>query len=356
MTVACFSHVVQRADVRMRERGDGLGFSLEPVAELRVVGDPGGEDLDRDRAIEAGVARPVDLAHPARTERGHDFVRTKARAGSEGQRQRDYRCGNGDRAGILGYLMPEAHEMHPYPRVSVEETLTAAPGIVDVWCYFYGRNDDRALVEAQAALMGQDETIRWSAFKFEDDRRMFLAAHALVRCTLSAYCDVPPAKWRFAVGPHGKPRIQAPTPATPLNFNLAHTRGLVVCAVSVAHELVGVDVECVDGRHTDALAVADRYFSAAEASALRQMPASEQERRFLQQWTLKESYVKANGWGLAAALDRFDSQLDAAPDLWRCTTFDPSPHHIGAVCAKTDGRDLSLRVVESVPLLDAASR
>ena len=85
VTVAGFSNVVQRADVRMRERGDGLGFSLEPVAELRVIGDLGGEDLDRDRAIEAGVARLVDLAHPAGTERSQDFVRTEARAGCEGQ-------------------------------------------------------------------------------------------------------------------------------------------------------------------------------------------------------------------------------------------------------------------------------
>jgi len=256
-----------------------------------------------------------------------------------------------------------------YSRVAVEETLTAAPGIVDVWCYFYDQNRDPALVAAQAALMGQDEVTRCAAFRFEDDRRMFLSTRALVRCTLSAYFGVPPAEWRFTVGPHDKPRIQAPVTATPLNFNLAHTRGLVVCAVSVAHELVGVDVECVDGRDRDVLAVADRYFSASEASDLRRQPASEQDRRFLQQWTLKESYVKANGWGLTASLDRFsftvddsdgriifDSQLDTAPALWRYVTLDLSPHHIGAVCAKTDGRDLSLRVVNSVPLLDSGPR
>ena len=260
--------------------------------------------------------------------------------------------------------MERLASLHPYPRVSVEETLTAAPGIVDVWCYFYEQKRDEALSEGQAALMDSEEVARWSKFRFEDDRRMFLAAHALLRCTLSAYCEVAPADWRFTVGPHGKPGIQAPVTATPLNFNLAHTRGLVVCAVSVAHELVGVDVECADGRHTDAVAVADRYFSASEASALRRLPASEQDRRFLQQWTLKESYVKANGWGLSA-LDRFsfivgdsDGRIasirnSAAPDRWRCTTVDPSPHHIGAVCARTDGRELSLRVVESVPLQDA---
>lgn len=261
--------------------------------------------------------------------------------------------------------MEQLASLHPYPPVSVQETLTVAPGIVDVWCYFYDENRDDALAAAHAALMDRDEIVRWNRFRFEDDRRMFLATRALVRCTLSAYCEVHPADWQFTNGPHGKPGIKAPVIATPLYFNLANTRGLAVCAVSAAHELVGVDVER-DGRQTDALAVADRYFSTSESTALKQLPAPEQGRRFLQQWTLKESYVKANGWGLTVPFDRFsfmlddrdgritfDSQLDAAPGQWRYTTFDASPHHIGAVCAKTEGRELSLRAVRSVPLLDA---
>jgi hypothetical protein len=69
----------------MRERGDCPGFSLEAVAEVRVIGDLGGKHFDRDGAIEAGVARRVDLSHSARTERSQNFVWTEARAGSEGQ-------------------------------------------------------------------------------------------------------------------------------------------------------------------------------------------------------------------------------------------------------------------------------
>ena len=42
-----------------------------------------GQDLDRDGAIEAGVAGFVDLAHAAGTERRDDFVRAEASAGSQ---------------------------------------------------------------------------------------------------------------------------------------------------------------------------------------------------------------------------------------------------------------------------------
>ena len=83
--VAGLSNVVQRANVWMRERSDSLGFSLEPVTELRVIGDQRRENLDRDGAIEADVARLVDLAHAAGTERSEDFVRTEARPGSDFQ-------------------------------------------------------------------------------------------------------------------------------------------------------------------------------------------------------------------------------------------------------------------------------
>jgi hypothetical protein len=41
--------------------GDGLGLTIEPVAELRVGGEAVGEDLDRDRAGETGVPRLIDL-------------------------------------------------------------------------------------------------------------------------------------------------------------------------------------------------------------------------------------------------------------------------------------------------------
>ena len=78
--------VVERADVRMIELRDRARFAVEPLAELRVGGEALGQDLDRDGAIEARVARLVDLAHAARADRRRDFVRAEASAG--GQRHR----------------------------------------------------------------------------------------------------------------------------------------------------------------------------------------------------------------------------------------------------------------------------
>src|SRR5262245_32044727 len=49
------SDVVKRADVRMRERGDGPGFAIEPLSKLRVVRNVCWQDLDGNSPIEASV-------------------------------------------------------------------------------------------------------------------------------------------------------------------------------------------------------------------------------------------------------------------------------------------------------------
>ena len=67
--------VMERADVRMRERGNRARFALEPLAELRISSEGFRKDLDGDDAIEARVAgacRP----RPCRRPRGRRGSRT----------------------------------------------------------------------------------------------------------------------------------------------------------------------------------------------------------------------------------------------------------------------------------------
>jgi hypothetical protein len=67
--VAVLPHVEEGADVGVVEGGDGLRLALEARAALLVLGEGGGEDLDRDGAVEAGVPAAPDLAHPAGADR-----------------------------------------------------------------------------------------------------------------------------------------------------------------------------------------------------------------------------------------------------------------------------------------------
>ena len=49
-------------------------LALEALPQLRVGRQVLGQHLDGDGALEARVARPVDLAHAARADRREDFV------------------------------------------------------------------------------------------------------------------------------------------------------------------------------------------------------------------------------------------------------------------------------------------
>jgi hypothetical protein len=73
-----------RRDVGMMQRGKQPRLALEPAAAIRILCHRLGQDLDRDVPTEPVVARAVNLTHPARVQRGEDFVGTKSRTGVEG--------------------------------------------------------------------------------------------------------------------------------------------------------------------------------------------------------------------------------------------------------------------------------
>ena len=90
-------------------------------------------------------------------------------------------------------------------------------------------------------------------------------------------------------GEHGKPMIEG------LEFSLAHSGNLVICAVS--DEPVGCDVEKI---RVAPKGVAERCFSESEQAYLSRFSAEEYDREFFRLWTMKESYVKMTGEGLGA--------------------------------------------------------
>ena len=78
------TNVMECADVRMRDAGDGARFVPEPFdAAVWRVHDLAREELDGDGPIESRIARTVDFAHSSGAERCQDLER--AEAGSRGE-------------------------------------------------------------------------------------------------------------------------------------------------------------------------------------------------------------------------------------------------------------------------------
>src|SRR5262245_2183811 len=218
-----------------------------------------------------------------------------------------------------------------------------------------------ANLDSYLALMSPDEHERMARFVFEKDRKAFLLTRALVRTTLSRYATVPPADWQFIANVHGRPEIlDRPAGAPDLRFNISHTDGLIACAVTIGRE-VGVDVENIGRRLLHD--VAGRHFAPKEVSDLRALPEDEQDRVFFDYWTLKESYIKARGFGLALPLGdfafklnppgpptiSFEPALEDDPATWQFMQHWPTPQHRLAIAVRRNGSDLPIRVREVVP-------
>jgi len=176
--------------------------------------------------------------------------------------------------------------------------------------------------QASWSLLDRHEQERAGRFVFDRDRAMFVAAHALLRTALSRYADVAPHAWRFETNRFGKPSIDPVLGYARLDFNLAHTSGLVACAIS--RSAVGIDVEALD-RRVDAIEIAGRFFTSGEVAWLSAGPDDQRDLRFLELWTLKEAYLKAVGVGLSHSLNTFGFTVDDGGAIH----FDPPEGDIG---------------------------
>jgi 4'-phosphopantetheinyl transferase len=208
------------------------------------------------------------------------------------------------------------------------QTLSA--GAVHLWlCEVDSVEDPQFFCQ----VLNADELQRCQRFP-EQYRSEAILTRALLRASLSRYDQVDPADWEFSIAEHGKPAISSPSSS--LAFNVSHSEGWIVCAVSVGMEL-GVDLQfCDPDRKVGRLA--RRFFSEAEAVTLSRRSDSEQRELFYDLWTLKEARTKAAGGAIAAGLGRYGFDLsksgiinadnpDASHFLWELT-----PHHRLALC------------------------
>lgn len=234
---------------------------------------------------------------------------------------------------------------------------------IDLWCTYISEIRGDSPWSRYEALLSADERARKARFLFAKDQRRYLVTRALVRTVLSRYAAVRPQDWAFRAGPHGRPAISAPWPAPALEFNVSHSADLVILGITSGRAL-GIDAESTEARAADIDGL-DRYFAPEESAALLSLPPHARRRRFFELWTLKESYIKARGMGLAIALDAFRFELtgerelmlhmtpglDDSPARWRLWQFVLRPDYLVGVCAaRCEDAPPRITLREIVPL------
>jgi len=248
---------------------------------------------------------------------------------------------------------------------TANQIIPLTSGEIHLWLAFYDEITEERLHSAYRELLSDAEKQQEPRFYFAKDRLRYLVTRALVRTVLSRYIPIHPKDWTFSTNAYGRPDIANEQAGDArLEFNISHTHSLIVLGVTRGRAL-GVDVENFQQREA-LLDIADRFFAPPEVVALNAMPSHQQQYRFFEYWTFKESYIKARGMGLSLPLDKFSFQypddhaveIAIHPELaddatrWQFWQFRPTPKYLVAICAERVGaQSPNVIVRQVVPML-----
>jgi 4'-phosphopantetheinyl transferase len=218
-----------------------------------------------------------------------------------------------------------------------------APGVVHAWQARFGAEPGH--LGALLSELPHDERAGAARFAREDLRTRWSFARGLLRRVLASYLGAEPRALAFAIGAHGKPRLD---PASDVRFNLAHAGEHVLIAVARGRE-VGCDVERVDeGR---ALArLAHEILGPREIDAWQRAGADRRAELFYRAWTAKEAALKAAGVGitigpgvvevLAGGGERVVDSVEVAGARYALRELAPRGDAIAAVALEGDIADV----------------
>lgn len=209
-----------------------------------------------------------------------------------------------------------------------------------------------ATVPSNPERLTPDERAQYARFIPNRKRHEYLVTRLLVRHVLG---DV-----QLVTNEWGRPEL----PLTPggerrTRFNISHTDGLILLLESDEHE-VGVDTELVS-RAPTLLRLAPSVFAPRELAELDALPERDRPLRAVTLWTLKESYIKARGMGLALALQDFAfhfdadgvTRVDVEPRLddtgarWQFRTFALGPHLVSTALSAPAAQQVEVERVEA---------
>lgn len=152
-------------------------------------------------------------------------------------------------------------------------------------------------IHPMAQTLSPDELLRADRFYVERDAKHFIAGRGLLRAILGRYLYIEPAQVQFSYGSCGKPTLANTDTDRTLCFNLSHSNGLALYAIT-RDQSIGIDVEHICAM-PNTLALAKRFFSSREYAVISFLPADQTQEAFFNGWTRKEAYLKATGQGLA---------------------------------------------------------
>ncbi|WP_379134434.1 4'-phosphopantetheinyl transferase family protein [Paenibacillus sp. sgz500958] len=173
-----------------------------------------------------------------------------------------------------------------------------------------------------------------------------LLGELLVRLVICQNTSMSNPEISFHVDQYGKPSLKN---CPEFTFNISHSGHWVVMIWSSRQFALGIDVEQIKPMD---LGIAERFFHKSEYLDLQSRQETEQMDYFAQLWTLKESYIKAEGKGLSIPLDTFSfrscgNQIWHSPETrgYYFKTFRIDAGHYVSACSNADNLPETIKIM-----------
>lgn len=157
-------------------------------------------------------------------------------------------------------------------------------------------------------LISPDKLDKIKHFRNKQDKIRTLIGEILLRTILIEQVGLENKHLIFEQNQYGKPYLRN---YPFINFNLSHSGDFVVCATDV--KPLGIDIEEV--KDLEYVNIAQNFFTESELNYIFKQSLDTQLSKFYELWTLKESYVKCRGQGLATQLQSFSIEIDQAENI-----------------------------------------
>lgn len=220
------------------------------------------------------------------------------------------------------------------PHVRSRGLVSVGAPWLDLWTLDVGEAVSPDRLRLWSGVLTEPERARAARFRHPARRVQSIASRALLRHALSERTVGRPEAWCIETDANGRPQLMHAE--AQIDFNISHTDGMVVCAVSSGFP-VGVDVEH-RARAGEMADVADRFVSEDERRIWENKSAKVADLYLVQLWTLKEAWAKALGLGLE--VDFTSASFDTDPAGRIVQRDDPAWQFASSILAS--GHALSL--------------
>lgn len=218
---------------------------------------------------------------------------------------------------------------------------------MEIYAYKNKNNFDESQIEKMRSVLSMMENNKVDSFKRETDAMTSLVSRFLLRTLSAARLGVDPAEIMFFYNEYNRPYLPD------FDFNISHSGDWIVLAFAEKGR-VGIDIEKM--REVEET-LAEMCFTSEERKYLFADDNFNKE-KFFELWTLKESFIKADGKGLSYPLQDFYFNLEREikvnfkdiekSENWNFRVYDLEPGYKLSLCAEMDNFPEGPIIIEDV--------